>query len=75
MTINSLSLYNTSSECNQQKNMKNIISAIVLVLAGLASAAPPFHHEHHRRGPYDISEFSASKGHNTGYCWYVLVLV
>ncbi|KAK5656849.1 hypothetical protein OQA88_4397 [Cercophora sp. LCS_1] len=52
--------------------MKNIIPAIVFVLAGLADLAATLSH-HGRddtRGPYNISEFSASKGHNSGYCRY-----
>ncbi|KAK4443524.1 hypothetical protein QBC34DRAFT_336737 [Podospora aff. communis PSN243] len=53
--------------------MKNIISATILVLAGLVTASPPFHPgpgPHKRPGPYLISEFSAAKGHMTGYCQY-----
>lgn len=48
--------------------MKTISSAIIL--AGLVSTSPLPRGTQSSAGPYEISGFSASKGHLSGYCSY-----
>ncbi|KAK4163729.1 hypothetical protein QBC43DRAFT_238553 [Cladorrhinum sp. PSN259] len=51
--------------------MKSFTSAILL-LAGIASANPVSQAEPRQTtpGPYQITEFFASKTHNSGYCYF-----
>jgi len=43
-------------------------SSTVLFLAGLVTASPLQHATRQSAGPYDITNFSASKVHLSGYC-------
>lgn len=47
--------------------MKTCISAVT-ILASLATASPLQHASRQSAGPYDITNFSASKVHLSGYC-------